>query len=277
MKKIVYLIVVLSVFISCSSSKRDEKQLKKKNAKAEYIVRRHDTRFFPIFTPKKQTRDLYPWEDGKIDNISKITKDFFRCKGSSLNPTIFDDKSIEKPLAYEDCQGASKHSLPIINKKENVYPILIEILNFLQSKTRKRVVITSGHRCPKHNSYCNSSKENRTSKHLIGAEVDFYIQGLEEKPEEVVDLILSFFKENKRYLGKKEFTDFLRYENETNVCVKPWYNKEVFVKLFQKEEGRDFDNRHPYPYISIQVRYDRDTKERVVYSWEKANTGYLRW
>ena len=29
----------------------------------------------------------------------------------------------------------------------------------------------------------------------------------------------------------------------------PWFNKEIFIKLYRKSEGRDGDNRHPYPYL----------------------------
>ena len=32
-----------------------------------------------------------------------------------------------------------------------------------------------------------------------------------------------------------------------NVLIPPWYNKEILIKLFKKNEGRDLDNRHPYP------------------------------
>jgi hypothetical protein len=51
----------------------------------------------------------------------------------------------------------------------------------------------------------------------------------------------------------------------------------VFVKIYRENEGRNFDNQHAYPYISIQVRYDREKKQRVLYSWDLATHNYLRW
>jgi len=148
-------------------------------------------------------------------------------------------------------------------------------LNYIQKKSGHRVIITCGHRCPPHNAYADSSKENQTSKHQIGAEVDFYVQGMEERPQEIAGLIMQYFQETGPYKNEKESREFKRFET-TDLVVQPWMNKEVFIKLLQKHEGRDWDNRHPHPYLSIQVRYDRDSKERVVYSWAKANQGYPR-
>ena len=112
---------------------------------------------------------------------------------------------------------------------------------------------------------------------MLGAEVDFYLQGMEEQPERIIDTILSYYAEQPKYKGQKEFLEFKRYEKEDkNVKVPPWFNKEIFVKLYRKNEGRDFDNRHPYPYVSIQVRYDFDLKEPVTYSWDKAFRNFHR-
>lgn len=167
--------------------------------------------------------------------------------------------------------------MPIIQGKENVYPILIELLNYLQTKTSRRVIVTCGHRCPVHNAYVDSSKSNQTSKHQIGAEVDFYIQGMEDQPLEVVALLMQYYQEHPSYKQSKEWTVFQRYDKpDSQVAVQPWMNKEIYIKLCQKEEGRDVDNRHPHPYISLQVRFDRDKKERVAYTYDKAFRGYPR-
>ncbi len=264
----------LIILFSCSSQKEDK--IKKKNAKAEYIYRHNDNSFAPIVIPTRKDIENYPWEEGKVGNLSKISKEFFRCKGSLLNPDKYDETDPDDIKSYKDCEGSSKHSLPLMDNKEQIYPVMIDILNYIQRMTKKRVVVTCGHRCPTHNKYADNSKLNRTSKHMIGAEVDFYVQGYEERTLEIVELIFQFYKDKKQYKNNPEFINFTNYENETDVSTLPWMNKEVFVKLYQKEEGRDFDNRHPYPYISIQVRYDRDKSERVVYSWGKANKGYSR-
>lgn len=248
----------LLVFIlGCSS---EEKQ----NCFADTISRKASDHYQNGLEYKVQSRPSYPWEEGRTESLSKITKEFFRCKGSLQNPRIEN---------IFDCEGGSKHSLPIIHGREGVYPILLDLLNYIQAKTKRRVIITSGHKCPIHNTYSDNSARNNASKHMIGAEVDFYVSGMEEKPQEIINLIFKFYKETPGYKDNEDFVKFVRYDTgNTDVSTLPWYNKEIFVKLYKKKEGRDFDNRHSFPYISIQVRYDRDLKERVVYRNEKANS-----
>lgn len=139
------------------------------------------------------------------------------------------------------------------------------------------MVITCGHRCPTHNLYADGSKESLSSKHQIGAEVDFYVQGMEDQPLDVVRLLMQYYQEHPTFGRLPEWTAFQRYEKPgVNVVIAPWMNKEIFIKLYQKNEGRDLDNQHPYPYLSIQVRYDRDRSERVVFDWGKANRGFAK-
>ena len=114
------------------------------------------------------------------------------------------------------------------------------------------MIITSGHRCPQHNTYVDPSYYNRTSKHLIGAEVSFYVQGMEYLAETIAHYLQDYYH---THFDRPDYAVFKRYEkNDTNVSTQPWYNKEIFIKLFKKDEGHNFDNRHPYPYVSIQVR-----------------------
>lgn len=260
-----------------SANELDSAHDRLRNQKGEYIYRKHDEIFLLVPPPERQIAQTYPWEKEGTSRHPRITKEFFRCKGSSLNPCHIVQKQ-EEPQRYHDCGGAEKHSLPLRDGKEFVYPILLELANYIQDETNKRLVITSGHRCPEHNAYVDPSSSNQYSKHAIGAEVAFYIQGMEERPEAIVKLIQDFYKKDSRYKGKREYEEFKRYEkSDVNVSTAPWMNKEIFIKLFKKDEGRNFDNRHPYPYISIQVRYDRDLKERVVYTWGKAHNNYHRW
>lgn len=261
----------------CSSSDQSSTgEPNNRQQKGEYVYRMHDEFLLQMPTAELHTREPYPWESGYIGSNRKITKEYFRCKGSSLNPAHMGEENGE-PVRYGDCGGAEKHSLPLRDNKEFIYPILIDLLNYIQAKTQKRVVITSGHRCPEHNSYIDPSPGNRYSKHMIGAEVAFYVQGLESHPDSIIKLIQEYYKTTPKYEGKKEYLEFKRYEkNDSNVTTQPWYNKEIFIKLFTSKEGRNFDNRHPFPYISIQIRYDEDLKERVNYSWDKAYHNYLR-
>lgn len=272
-----FLLLIL-VLGGCNQKEAPAKNRFSKYHKGEYIYRTHtEYRFIPP-APKLQSQTAYPWELGMIDNIPKITKEFFRCKGSTLNPVHLVQEK-EELVRYFDCGGSEKHSLPLRHKKEFIYPILIDLTNYIQAKTKKRLVITSGYRCPEHNTYVDASASNRYSKHMIGAEVSFYVQGMEEQPDKIINLIKEYYTTSTLplYKDQKDFTEFKRYEKgDVDVSTQPWYNKEIFIKLYKKKEGRNFDNRHPYPYLSIQVRLDTETQEKVSYSWEKAFNNYLR-
>lgn len=264
-----FLSIFCLLFSSCSEADNSHASSKK----GKPISRHSDEVSYTLAPPKHIPPPPYPWENGQLGDLPKITKEYFRCNGSLLNP----EKMVEKSGKLEriaDCGGADKHSLPLKDGEEYIQPILISLLNYLQTETHKRVVITSGHRCPDHNLYVDHSKENLYSKHQVGAEVSFYIQGMEESPDQVVQLLLNYYKEH----PEEDFRNFQRYEkSDTNVSTLPWYNKEIFIKLFKPDEGRNFDNRHPFPYIAIQVRYDPVLKERVFYSWDKAYQNYLRY
>ncbi len=277
-----YIFILRSLFfvaLCCGCSSSDEtnsKNLRQRNQKGEYIYRKHNESLAFIPPPEKAPQKTYAWNRNQADNFPQISKEYFRCKGSCLNPyhtAVVNGETVRQ----HDCNGADKHSLPLKNGKEFIYPILIELVNYIQEQTGRHVVITCGHRCPEHNIYSDPSPANLYSKHMIGAEVSFYVQGLEEHPEKIAMVIQNFYKNNPRYSGNKEY-EFQRYEkNDTNVSTHPWFNKEIFIKLFEKKEGRNFDNRHPYPYLSIQVRHDRDTNEKVIYTWDKAYRNYRRW
>jgi hypothetical protein len=255
-----------------SSSACQDSSYKNERQKGEYITRLHgETTYIPPLT--LQEKKPYFWEKYKEENgIAEITKDYFRCNGNSLNPTK-SEMIRGEVVKHHDCGGSCRHSLPLINGKEGVYPVLIDLLNQIQRKTGHRVIITSGHRCPEHNTYIDSSPQNQYSKHQIGAEVDFYVQGFENKPLAILDLILNTYKDH----PQKEYAEFKRYDKDTLLSTQPWMNKEIFIKLYKANEGRNDDNRHPYPYLSIQVRHDPSTDKRVAYSWEQAFGNYLRY
>ncbi|KAF3362475.1 hypothetical protein PHSC3_000947 [Chlamydiales bacterium STE3] len=270
-------IFILLLITSCQEAGDPAyRELRKRNQKGEYIYR-HSEEITTIPPLEKAACTSYPWEEKFCGRLKKITKEYFRCRGSSTNPIKTDFIKGEE-VRIVDCGGSQRHSLPLRDGKEFIYPILIELLNYLQAKTAKEIVITSGHRCPEHNLYVNSSPANQSSKHLIGAEVSFYIKGMEREPGLVVKLLMDYYKDSPKYKGKPDFQEFSRYEkNDVNVSIMPWFNKEIFIKLFKEQEGRDFDNCHAYPYIAIQVRYDQDKQARVSYTWEQAWKNFLRY
>ena len=262
---------------ACSGIEESQKiQIKERNERKDLVHRCSNEVRYPEFKLVSQIREPYPWELGYAGVHPRITKEAFRCKGDIRNlPKARDG---DKNALCHDCGGGRKHSLPVRGGKEFVYPILIDLLSYIQIKTGCPVVITCGHRCPAHHSYADPSAYNINSKHMIGAEVDFYVAGLESKPQEVVDLIMRYYRETESYNKNKEYEIFQKLDQvKVDVSSVPLYNKEILIKIYQKNEGRDFDNQHNYPYISLQVRFDREKSERVIYSSEKAFNGYMRY
>lgn len=272
-----YLAFILVALAGCSGLEDSEKErIRKMNATGEFIHRSHDEVVFAIEKPKRHIRKNYPWEDSYVGDQVRITKEFFQCKGSSHNQPIVKHVNGQPTYTF-DCSGSDQHSLPLKDGKESIYICLIDLLNYIQEKTKKKVIITCGHRCPTHNTYSDVSTFNQTSKHMIGAEVDFYVKGLEWRPEAVIKLIQQYYLEHPDFKDDPRFSEFHRFEKETNVTTLPWYNKEIFVKLFKKDEGRDLDNSHRFPYICIQVKWDREAQKPVTYSWNRAFNDYLRY
>lgn len=267
-----FFLFCLTLLASCSSG---DESSRRNNQLASYIDRHYDESIFVATLPVWQASERYPWDSGEHRRYSRITKEFFRCRGCATHPTrVVEQAQGRNHLC--DCGGGDTHGLPVRNGKEWIYPILIDLANYIQEQSGKRVVITSGHRCPEHNSYVDPSSTNASSKHLVGAEATFYVEGMENRPEDVLALIFRYYRETPKYGGDKAYTEFARYDKDTDVSTPPWYNKEVFVKVYQRCEGRNIDNSHAHPYLSVQVRYDWDRQERVQYSWKDARA-YFRY
>ncbi len=252
-------LALLMIVTGCSSDSD-------RNLSGEYIVRISDEFGQEMAMQEPKSLPPYPWQP-KDGEASQISKEYFRCKGCPLNPPNIVTKEGKEYNRFYDCSGKDKHSLPLREGKEYIYPILIDLLNHVQKSTGKKVIITSGHSCIAHQAFMDPSPKGSSSKHLIGAEVDFYVQGLEEQPLKVIQQLLEYYKED-----NKEYKTFQRFEKSSDVACAPWFNKEIFIKLYKRGEGRDFDNRHPYPYISIQVRFDREKDEKVTVTPERAHS-----
>lgn len=259
---------LLLLLFSCSGlEKAQHARVKKNNEVEEFIYRNHDEFFYETDEVVRVKREKYPWEEQYIGNLPKITKEYFRCKGKIANPEQVRIES-GREIYVHDCGGIEKHSLPLHDNKEFIYPILIELLNYIQEKTHKRVVITSGHRCPQHNIYCDPYKSAVRSKHLIGAEVDFYVEGLEKQPNKVIQLIKNYYHEKSDYQKLIAYKQFFKGKNNS------WHNKEIKISISEEE---DLDNQHGYPYITVEVQYDLASKRPVYYNWQQAFNGYMRW
>ena len=182
----------------CTSSDNKENKKRTLNQKGEYIYRKHNEFFCQIPPPEKViVNDCYSFEDTLNRNHLKITKEHFRCQGRKFHPCKSIKQNEETRNIY-DCGGAEKHGLPLRKDQEFIYPILIDLLNYIQDQTNKKVIVTSGHRCPEHNMYVDTSPANGYSKHQIGAEVSFYVEGLENNPERIISLIQQFYQKNSK-------------------------------------------------------------------------------
>ena len=272
-RKTPLLLALCCLLSSCSS---DEKKgtTQDKGLVVEYIFRQGSSEM-SLAPPRPAPPLSYPWSPQEGVTLPPISKEYFRCKGNSGNPPRILKNGAKECERIYDCGGVEKHSLPVRNNNEFVYPILVELLNWIQAKTQKQVIITSAHRCPSHHAWVDPSQRDSPSKHLIGAEVDFYVQGMESQPDAVIAAILDFYTSHPRYAEKKEYSNFKRSDKPTNTSTKPFYNKEIFIKKFLVTEGRNGDSSHRYPYLSIQVRYDRDNNQPVAYTWADSQK-YLR-
>lgn len=264
LKRIYFFLSIALCTFSC-----ERQTIKVPYQKGEYIYRIASERLFTLTAPERKNLAPYPWEVDNQQKFSCITNEHFRCKGTSLHSAKIINKGFGDTYLY-DCDGIEEHSLPIKDGKEYIYPILIELLNAIQNKLAGKVIITAGHRCLDHHLYVTDGQGTRHSKHLMGAEVTFYVEGFEHKPQSVVDFLLQYYRDNPTYAGASAYTEFKRWDLEkTDVSTAPWYNQEIFIKLYNKYEGRDGDNSHGYPYIGLQVRWERSSKEKVRFIPEK--------
>lgn len=260
-------LLLFSLLSGCLGLEKSEsKKLKRENLTFKLIKNRKKEAHTLMIPPPKLlslSKNRYPWDHKYIHNHPRITKEYFRCKGNLLNPFLRIESTSHQVTYQIDCGGIHSHSLPIREGKEFIYPILINLLNFVQEKSKHRVIITSGHRCPIHNSYIDPSKKNRLSKHLMGAIVDFYVEKMEQNPLAIVAILKSYYDHTPFFLPFRE-------------TANKWKNKEITITLHESDQDRNKDNDHPYPYLSIEVNYHREIKRFVPFSWQKAYQNFYR-
>lgn len=150
-----------------------------------------------------------------------ITEKDFICKGASgfvrYNETL-----------YVDCRGGHLPSFGIDK-------YLLKFLNEIGKEYG--IKITSGHRCLQHNHYSwallafetgdTTSIKKDYSKHIYGKAADFIVKG---------------------------YTEYEKLENLIK-GYKRKHNKKLWFKVYNINEGRDFDNElHNLPYVHMQKR-----------------------
>ena len=129
MVKWVHSLLILSFLAGCSGFQEAEaKKVRERNLTTAPIQRQSNETFFALPPVEEKKIPLYPWEARRIGSHLRITKEFFRCKGEILNPPIQLQRN-NQIFYHLDCGGIEKHSLPIRDGKEFIYPILIAQLH----------------------------------------------------------------------------------------------------------------------------------------------------
>ena len=262
-----------SFLTACSGLEQSEREkARRRNCKGEYIYRNKGDFFYPIAAPASRPPRALSLGIGV--QSPPHHQGIFPLQRQLPESSHVDPSDPAKPLPCSDCEGSRRHGLPIIQGKEGVYPILLDLLNYLQKKTGKRVIITCGHRCPAHNTYSDPSRKPH-SKHQIGAEVDFYVQGMEERPQEIAGLLMQYYQETpSTKTTRNSLNSSAMRKPDTE--IQPWMNKEIFIKLYQKK-GRAGHATTGIPIpISPSKSASTETRREGHYRLGKANQGYPR-
>jgi hypothetical protein len=228
-------ILLFVALVSCNRvQKRHEKQVRNYYKKVGHISRYKNQRQFSFTVGNPRSAPEYPFSTTNRYGLRKITKELFRCKGSGAS------KLTENGWLF-DCNAIHTHSLPVQDTREFIYQEFLDLLNALQDKTGKRVLVHEGHRCPKHNHYLDSSYKNSFSKHQIAARVTFSLQGY--SLPETIDVIREYYTSCNNPL-------YIKAEGI-------WSNKYIRVYAMQP--------------IALELMFDRDSQKRVEYSYRQAH------
>ncbi|MCH9811166.1 hypothetical protein K0U07_00210 [bacterium] len=251
---------LLFLLVGCSTAdERVQSRRMQNNKSTEKIYRLSHEKVYEEKEQKLVKREPYPWENAA--DFPKITMNMLRCRGCSSNK-----ERTRGDKAFTDCNGMKDHGLPYVDGEEFVYPVLVSLLNKVQNSLNKKVVVTSGHRCPKHNDYLNLGK-SRISKYMIGACVDFFIEGMENDAEQIVEEIISLYKED-----SDNYCHFTK--SKSSKGTPSWRNKEISISI-QKEGEHSILYKKDHPVLSISVRYDRQKGEHVHLDWKHAYQGFI--
>lgn len=187
---------------------------------------------------------------GGFSQTDEITEDDFRCKGdSAANPPC-----LWKGELYYDGDGGT---LP----QRGIDEDLLILLNVIQFETGRKVVVLSGYRSRMHNSYLaaelfnyvndgdsgNPYEVSMTSKHLMGAAADFYVEGFEDKHDEILEVIFEAIKKTGDTSSPVSSFVYLRPRMPDGERVRyffPSYRTDRWwIHAYAENEGRDIDCR----------------------------------
>ncbi|MBN1620466.1 hypothetical protein JW890_07065 [candidate division WOR-3 bacterium] len=186
-----------------------------------------------------------------LHSFSQITAEDFICKGDSILNPPFEWRG----RIYFDGDRGTLPARGIDND-------LIELLNSIQSEAQGKLVILSGYRSSRHNSYLaaelynyvdergdsgNPYEVSMTSKHIMGAAADFYVTGFEERPDELLRIILGEITKRGDNSMHVASDVFLRHRSGSGDGVKYFYpsyrTDRWWIHPYAPGEGRDLDCR----------------------------------
>lgn len=259
--------VVLCLFTSCSGMQESERyQLRRAN---ETRVQISNVEYRPCSNKVNCKQDYnvdaltYPWEISLPCGIESITINDFRCKGSVSHKKKA-SKGRSTSVYIMDCNSES-HSLPLRGGKEYVFPVLIDMCNYVQQELKSCVKIAAGHRCDAHSRYQLASLRNVGSRHRACALVTLYVENCSDTPEKVVDSIASFLASD-CYKRDNIFKTSCKYIHQGTKNAR-LTSKEFDVGIASQEALQDSEHLSAPYYITIKVLYDYEAKSSVnIYS-----------
>lgn len=136
-----------------------------------------------------------------------------------------------------DCHKGRRPAIPMASA-------ILRLMEKLRCRVGDKVVVTSGYRSPAHNAYLwawvaarrpGRNSVSRRSRHTGGGAVDFYVKGYSHPR------LIKLARMLKQWAGK--LPKPLRGSRES-----------IWVRVYRKEEGREPDNLHPFPYIHLELR-----------------------
>src|SRR3989338_2368335 len=117
--------VLMALMTGCSPMEESEKdKLRRVNEVAENVYRLDGEHFFQANEVTVAKRETYPWEPKSLTVDKKITKEYFRCRGSAQNGCKSLIDSLGDKAQMIDCGGMEKHGLPYRDEGEFIYPAL---------------------------------------------------------------------------------------------------------------------------------------------------------
>jgi hypothetical protein len=98
---------------------------------------------------------------------------------------------------------------------------------------------------------------------MMGCKADFTVEGLENRPEEIIVKIMDLYPNEK-------FQKINQADGST------LYTSKQFHLMINKEGEHSILGEKHHPVVSVDVRYDQDKQEAIILDWDKSFHGFIR-